>query len=1177
MQNRTKAVLSGILAAVMILGTVLGIPFGVIFPAFAADEYKSYSSGAVLITQSGNYLIKNGVFSVTVTGGAKDVNIIFEDVKIDHRYAEDTNQTVGNLHAVAEALGWTTGTNTTATAQVCPLLITGNSTVTVAFRGENTLYAGTNGCTVSANNYYTKVQTGGGFAGVQVDAGSTLTIAASGGVLNAYGAYFVDTDNSNNVPNNTLFNSSTNNDNNGYGEPAGISHMVTGGGAGIGGGAGTSQNARARNYSAGTPGTIIINGGTINAYGGHQAAGIGGGINSAASASNITINGGTITAKGGRWAAGIGDGDSLEAYWSQCYTNSYQIVINGGEVEAIGGVGCPGIGSTDQLKVGNATSGLKIILNGGQVKARSGYPDGFKPSTGDYYKTNSNTTAAAAIGAGNGTNMAAQSIYLKSGVDIIASGFGHYSIKVDGVTELEKEQAPSITAEQSRLYNGRFPDLTSSADRIFTLYEALRATIHVTYKEEAYELHGLVFVSQATKEGEKTRRYFYDTEKMVLVGEVLDANGNPVHDEDGNVKNKILAWGAEEQDEIGKIFKDNHLTLYIDEHSTEIKSVTALKYFRSIALTLPDPDRHGGIYALRIPTSQVTFGADVVKPDSDFITVTIEANSTQNIWSEISYPSSYNSKLDAISSAFDKVDLRGENNSSSTYNGWIGESYHKSIYAYTVYIEPEVTSFWLYAMFYEERGVSYDIRWRQGINTTSEEKLTPVQVTASTDTTHGEFYILQQITMGATETEKDIILRKTDTGESKSAAHSVIYRITVKRKAQYTIELDPMDKVYDGKPASPSIKAVVGSINYPVEGVTQEELDSVEYTFSKGTNTISAAPKDAGTYSVSAVIHAETYIARTKQAVGFTISPKTLTVSRIVNYLRYVTSEELKNFNATIENPVLILNGVVSGDTVNASAKAAYVNNTIGYALDKIRLTGITLTNADGSEASNYTIAKEQRVFGQLSYKLDSAIFRKPDGSAWDWDKFYPVDSDTPVTKEDEHSKPDSENRFTSHTDYVYARTQGEGERGKFYACDIELGSMEFVYSELVWSPDTMEYQKSPDSNWYGFDGVKNKVTVINRSNAKIDCAITAEIYFLHAIHTEGGKGIGVGVYESNADGTNISGVATPVAAATPGDHTKCGTAGTKDFFVRLNGTPTLVAGGEFTAVGRLDIVITHS
>ena len=85
-------------------------------------------------------------------------------------------------------------------------------------------------------------------------------------------------------------------------------------------------------------GTIIINGGTINATGYSWAAGIGGDSYNS-SGGSITINGGIINATGQGGGAGIGGGNNGAAAGS--------IVINGGQVTATAKAGGAGIGSGD--------------------------------------------------------------------------------------------------------------------------------------------------------------------------------------------------------------------------------------------------------------------------------------------------------------------------------------------------------------------------------------------------------------------------------------------------------------------------------------------------------------------------------------------------------------------------------------------------------------------------------------------------------------------------------------------------------------------------------------------------------------------------------------------------------------------------------------------------------------
>ena len=100
-------------------------------------------------------------------------------------------------------------------------------------------------------------------------------------------------------------------------------------------------------------GTIIIHGGNIEATGGSDAAGIGGGNES--SGGHVRIYGGTVKATGGTWAAGIGSGD--EAVRSGSFT------MYGGTVTAHGGTDGAGVGG------GNEVDGSVVQIYGGTLKA----------------------------------------------------------------------------------------------------------------------------------------------------------------------------------------------------------------------------------------------------------------------------------------------------------------------------------------------------------------------------------------------------------------------------------------------------------------------------------------------------------------------------------------------------------------------------------------------------------------------------------------------------------------------------------------------------------------------------------------------------------------------------------------------------------------------------------------
>lgn len=180
-----------------------------------------------------------------------------------------------------------------------------------------------------------------------------------------------------------------------------VCELALNGCAGIGGGVGTSAmypitinggtvrawgGTRAAGIGGGLNGPsapITINGGVVEANGGFGGPGIGGGPNDVSGMilgqnGTITINGGKVTAKGrgyggnaneGGGGAGIGCGACL--YPNTTRTACDDIVINGGEVEArgdaYGGAGIGGGGRADQLGT--------ITINGGHVKA-DGYANG---------------------------------------------------------------------------------------------------------------------------------------------------------------------------------------------------------------------------------------------------------------------------------------------------------------------------------------------------------------------------------------------------------------------------------------------------------------------------------------------------------------------------------------------------------------------------------------------------------------------------------------------------------------------------------------------------------------------------------------------------------------------------------------------------------------------------------
>lgn len=1115
-------------------------------PVSAADPDYTFSSGAVLLDSSysgKNILIQNGVFSVTVSG-ATNVNIIFDSVTMDRRYGSDQNMTVEGLYNVAQSLGWVR--NGSYTAQTCPLLLTNGASATVAFRGVNNFYAGTNKCTVNSGNWYTKNQSGGGFAGVQVDAGSTLTISPSGGTLNAYGAFYVEGDNSENSSY-------------GYGAPSGVSQNQLAGGAGIGGGAAWNTTTSASSsYTAGTPGTIIINGGNINAHGGHQASGIGGGLNGAATNTSVTINGGNVNAYGGRWAAGIGDGDSLQNNWTTKYTENYSIVINGGKVNAVGGVGCPGIGSTDEVSAGNgisriSTSGLTIHLNGGEITAKSGYPDKFNPQGTAGY---SGTDAAAAIGAGNKTNMQSNSIHVLSAAKIIASGFGHYSITENGVSY---SALPTVSIDSDGyMFLGRFPDFTSSQNRTFELYEAQR--FDTVINGEVYQYRK--YVTQPA-DGSTGEIYYY-------CAEAPDNRWLLKAGADGTVGGSAVVPLASEAALEAKL-EELMLTLYVDDSSVKISEVTALAHFRSIALSLPNPQEHGGIYALKVPTASLYgYTGTATLPKSGYAAITIGAEEQGTISGEIAYPGHLNIKKDSVSGTLTDLDIYRDGSHADGRNGLIGGAFRESVFAYRIYIEHDDPAAYFYAKYPVEDNVTVNTE-AIGMEVTERQMGTDKIITATLDMTG--------------VTEKVIRLKKTDTitVDGKTVTlNSVVYKITIVKKAVYKIELNSLNKIYDGMEVKPSILRLYSEETGEAYTATDAELNSASYSYYVQEGTLwtkigTNAPKNAGTYKVSAAIHADTFTATSD--AEFTISKRTLTVNRIQNPLTYVSAAEHAGWTAPrdIQDPGRIyLSGVVGSDEVSASAASVFYNDiSIGYRVDKITLAGITLSGAD---VNNYETADTQKVFGQISYSLDGAIFRKKPGMAWD--KFYPVDSLIPVAPgtADWHS-PATGGVYNAHSDYVYARTENMGNSQSVYAVDIEFGAMYFTYSLSKWNVNTMVYEELVgESRWTGFEGGNNEIKVTNRSNASIWYSPNAKIDYLHSALGDSTVGIKANFYADNSSsGTPITGIKQEVPAALAGNKNSFGIAVSRSCYIRLSGVPQLGDSDHFTVVGNVSVTISRS
>lgn len=799
-------------AAACLLVLVLAVS---LLPRIEIHAVHTFSSGAVVIdsdtvAQYGTeYVIENGVYSVTVTDGV-DVTLIFDGVVIDRSSDGFGDSTTGSvtaaelyeagrrLHDLASDAAWT---NTPAGGgyyvPTCPFLVTGGAAVTARFDGSCSFRAGGNGLYLSSADGALRkaISDGsrGGYAGIQVDSGASLTIVGASG-LSAYGAFplagardhdgnFYD---SNPLNVNPIYNHE-----NPWARPIEVNTNGTnGGGAGIGGGAGYDTQTIAvsgHGYTAGTPGEIVIESGDIYAAGGHLAAGIGGGVNGAATSSRIVISGGNITAVGGRFATGIGDGDSTVDYESERYWHSYEIVINGGELDAYGGTSSAAVGTTDEIttRTGNY-SGLSITISGGTVYAHSG-------------EAENESSATAAIGSGQGTDIQDNSIVVYSSSKIVAASFSQFALSNYGTNA---DATPMVNIDPSGfMYLARFQKMEE--ERIFTMYPVKRdaAGNPMLVSAAASQILDGTAPAQATYYALDRERsdYYLVNAQGVAVG----ADGSPLSDGARYYPPELPS-----------------ISYYYDT-SSPIGTLVVPGNYTAFAATLSDPALYGGIYVIHIPD-----GGGGTADDTYAVIQKLEPGTTSGeIVNQGGYhlPAGENSSMretpsvieDAAANPFTGLGVFAvdpETGEAEAENR-IGQ-FSPSTYGYTVYLPYGTETFHLYS--------AYSVTDTQSTVTMDTGSSSSV-VTLSYGQQGQEMRNTVEISMNGSDIV-NVWLRKTEPGPDGRELY-VVYRITVVVKPQYTMELGALDKLYDGIPVVPAVEKLILPAGY--DYVVSDGADSM--------------------------------------------------------------------------------------------------------------------------------------------------------------------------------------------------------------------------------------------------------------------------------------------------------------------------------------------------------------
>ena len=1163
-----------------------------VLPKMQLNAAHTFSSGPVVITQETvdewgrEFIIENGVFSVTVTDGV-DVTIIFNNVKIDRRY-----DTPGSLPGVTSAQlldaakklnslsgdsKWESYGQEQYYIPTCPLLITGGASVTARFDGSCSFYAGFNGWYISENVGTMQNDEGtnmepdydGGYAGIQVDSGSSLTIASAEN-LRAVGAYQFKTDMNDStkvqdiIDQNTVYDSKDP-----WTRPAGCVEGVTGGGAGIGGGVSyNNQSYDNREYGEsgyrdGTPGRITINDGNITAVGGHQAAGIGGGVNSASTSSEIVINGGEITAIGGRFATGVGDGDSLNGGTSYAYRDDHSITVNGGRLHAYGGTSAAGLGTTDHVSSSQGFEGkyhgLEITVNGGTVYATSG-------------EATADTSATAAVGSGEGTNMQDNSITISSASRVIGASFSQYAISNYGTNA---SNTPMIHIDPlGYMYLVRFD--SAAQDRVFKLYPVRK------------DVNGnRMFVNEPSSDVSSINAENYENYQFYAYDPVeskyyrVDGLGYTV-DEKG-----------ERSDDRYYPERIEALSIFYD-FSAPIGTLTVPGKYKAIAMSLFDPAVYGGAYVLEVPNSNAQ-GYTFVSIVKDSPGVTSGYVDEVDDWENQYHVSAGENgettdtphiSIDKTANGFKDISLYVQ----GTDTDYITE-FSPSTYGYTVYLPYGTTKFTIhseYALSDAVRKVTID-----GTGLKIRE-------------------LIYERGAGVMENNVDLSIDGYDGGDfwirkvDKDNTY-IVYRIVVNVKKMYTLELAGSDKVYDGVAAQGRAEGISEGPDGQTQGsglpqLTDQDRAQIVYTWYRDANGNGAAdtdesltqpPRNAGKYIVCAYLEASTFEARGE--APFEISKREITLNAIENWTAYFSLEELAKFDGYIKNPgKLFFGNVVAGESITVddgfsvkftdNGKIGYEDD-VGYSPDKIEVSSLVLT---GDSALNYTLVPDAiqgdgpvfLVYGQITYKTDGAIFRKVLDADAPFRKFYPVDSDTFLDFENDDPRRDYHSPSSDkHRDYVYLHTVNKGESEAVYAVDIEFGTMQFSYSKTTWNVDDYEYVKNDGSVWSGNDGITNTVRVFNYSNRDIYFTVSAQIDFIYGpVGDSQNNGITCSLRQIKDDDTAVpvkNGESLVVLKATPASAESDGVPGECCVEVVLSGVPQI---GEnvLTAVGKVTVMVSR-
>jgi len=276
-------------------------------------------------------------------------------------------------------------------------------------------------------------------------------------------------------------------------------------------------------------GTIIINDGTVNAYGNGYGAGIGAGWNATTAGGSITINGGTITAASGQsgtsntYGAGIGGGSG---------SATPSVSITGGDVTAYSALGS-NTGYGAGIGAGSESEGVYVTILDGIVKAASSESGtSYGAGIGGAYSE----TIKAIIESGavriNGDVAKVTAIGAKSIAGETANASG---VNENAVVEYGASSSDYTTYEAHDIDLLNYNDTTVSGYNYAHIYFTERPSVSVYYTQEdgsvsaepvlAYDC--VTYVPDTIGDGTDTPTYYYiytileQTDRPVVNGNVV--------------------------------------------------------------------------------------------------------------------------------------------------------------------------------------------------------------------------------------------------------------------------------------------------------------------------------------------------------------------------------------------------------------------------------------------------------------------------------------------------------------------------------------------------------------------------------------------------------------------------------------------------------------------------------